>query len=43
MHGFVTLQAAGGFGLPRSVDATYARLITALDAAFATWSTDPSA
>ena len=38
MHGFVTLEAAGGFGLPRSVDATYARLIGALDAAFATWS-----
>src|SRR3984885_9850796 len=26
MHGFVTLEAAGGFGLPRSVDATYTRL-----------------
>jgi AcrR family transcriptional regulator len=38
MHGFVTLEAAGGFGLPRSVDTTYARLITALDATFAGWS-----
>lgn len=40
MHGFVTLEAAGGFGLPRSVDATYTRLIDALDTAFAAWSTD---
>lgn len=37
MHGFVSLEAAGGFGLPQSVDATYARLIGALDTAFATW------
>jgi AcrR family transcriptional regulator len=37
MHGFVTLEAAGGFGLPRSVDASYTRLIDSLDAAFATW------
>lgn len=37
MHGFVSLEAAGGFGLPRSVDATYGRLIGALDIAFATW------
>jgi hypothetical protein len=26
-----------GFGLPRSVDATYTRLIGSLSAAFATW------
>jgi hypothetical protein len=37
MHGFVSLEAAGGFGLPRSVQDTYARLIGALDIAFATW------
>jgi AcrR family transcriptional regulator len=37
MHGFVTLEAAGGFGLSRSVDATYTRLIDSLDTAFATW------
>ena len=40
MHGFVTLEAAGGFGLPQSVDATYTRLIDALDTAFAAWSTN---
>jgi AcrR family transcriptional regulator len=37
MHGFVTSEAAGGFELPRSVDATYTRLIDSLDTVFATW------
>lgn len=40
MHGFVTLEATGGFGLPQSVDSTYTRLIDALDTAFAAWSTN---
>ncbi len=42
VHGFVTLEAAGGFGLPQSVDATYDRLIDALDTAFATWAAAPA-
>jgi len=37
VHGFVTLEATGGFGLPRSLDATYTRLIDSLDTAFRTW------
>jgi hypothetical protein len=37
MHGFVGLEAAGGCSLAQSVDATYARLIGALDTVFATW------
>jgi len=31
MHGFVTLEHAGGFGLPQSVDETFSRLIDGLD------------
>jgi hypothetical protein len=31
LHGFVTLEAGGGFGLPLSVDDTFARLVDALD------------
>jgi AcrR family transcriptional regulator len=27
LHGFVSLEAAGGFGLPRSLDHSYARLV----------------
>jgi AcrR family transcriptional regulator len=37
LHGFTTLEAAGGFGLPQSVDATFARLVDSLDATFARW------
>jgi len=31
LHGFVTLQAAGGFGMPRDVDRSFERMIEALD------------
>jgi AcrR family transcriptional regulator len=42
MHGFVALEAAGGFGLPRSVDASYHRLVDAFDTALTGWpATDP--
>jgi AcrR family transcriptional regulator len=37
LHGFVTLEAAGGFGLPRSVDATYDRLVDSLHTTFSAW------
>ena len=31
LHGFITLEAAGGFGLPQGVDDSYARLVALLD------------
>lgn len=31
LHGFVTLEAAGGFGLPRDVDRSFERLVELLD------------
>lgn len=37
LHGFVVLDAAGGFGLPRHVDRSFDRLVTALDAALSDW------
>ncbi len=37
LHGFTTLEAAGGFGLPQSVDHTFTRLIDSLDATFTGW------
>ena len=37
MHGFVALEAAGAFGLPQSVDASYHRLVDALDTALTAW------
>lgn len=39
LHGFVTLEAAGGFGLPRDVDRSFSRLVAALDTALAGWTT----
>jgi hypothetical protein len=33
-HGLASLEAAGGFGLPESVDVTFERMIDALDDAF---------
>jgi AcrR family transcriptional regulator len=37
LHGFVVLDASGGFGLPRHVDRSFDRLVTALDAALTDW------
>jgi hypothetical protein len=37
LHGFVALEAAGGFGLPQDIDRSFARLVDALDAAFRDW------
>lgn len=37
LHGFVALEAGGGFGLPRDVDRSFDRLVGALDTAFAGW------
>jgi AcrR family transcriptional regulator len=34
-HGMATLETAGGFGLPESVDVTFGHLVEALDAEFA--------
>ncbi len=38
LHGFVTLEAAGGFGLPVDIDRSFERLIGALTTALARWS-----
>jgi AcrR family transcriptional regulator len=43
MHGFVALEMAGGFRMPQSVDASYARLVDALDTALSGWPTGQSA
>jgi AcrR family transcriptional regulator len=42
LHGFVTLEADGGFGLPVDVDRSYDRLVTGLTTAFRTWGTTPA-
>ncbi|GAA1882775.1 TetR/AcrR family transcriptional regulator [Asanoa iriomotensis] len=37
LHGFVAIDAAGGFGLPQSVAASFDQLVEALDRALRTW------
>jgi AcrR family transcriptional regulator len=37
LHGFVALQAAGGFGMPQDVDRSFERMVDGLDAALRQW------
>ncbi|MDI1464992.1 TetR-like C-terminal domain-containing protein [Catellatospora sp. KI3] len=37
LHGFVSLELAGGFGLPQSVDHSFDRLVDGADAALRAW------
>ncbi|MER7439482.1 TetR/AcrR family transcriptional regulator [Micromonospora avicenniae] len=37
LHGFVSLEVAGGFGLPRDLDRSYDEMIASLDAALRGW------
>ncbi|WBB92903.1 TetR/AcrR family transcriptional regulator [Verrucosispora sp. WMMC514] len=37
VHGFVALEAAGGFGLPRELDRSFDQMISALGVAFSSW------
>lgn len=43
LHGFLSLEAAGGFGMPRAVDRSYDRFMTAFDAALDNWVRTPAA
>lgn len=43
LHGFVTLERMGGFGLPRDVDRSFERMVEMLDAAFRSWGPEGSA
>lgn len=37
LHGFIALEAAGGFGLPREIDRSFERLVTALIRSLEGW------
>jgi AcrR family transcriptional regulator len=39
LHGFVSLEMTGGFGLPADIDRSFDRLVTSLTDAMAAWST----
>jgi AcrR family transcriptional regulator len=42
LHGFVSLEAAGGFGLPVDIDRSFERLVAGLARAFEAWSDGPA-
>jgi AcrR family transcriptional regulator len=37
LHGFVALEAIGGFGIPQDIDRSFERLVEILDAALVNW------
>ena len=41
LHGFASLEVAGGFGLPRDVDRSFDRMVAALDVALRSWPSTP--
>jgi AcrR family transcriptional regulator len=43
LHGFVTLERLGGFGLPRDVDRSFERMVEMLDVTFRSWGPTGSA
>ena len=43
LHGFASLEGAGGFGLPQDVDRSFDRLVTAMDSALGAWPGSDSA
>jgi AcrR family transcriptional regulator len=42
LHGFITLEAAGGFGLPVDVDRSFDRLVRGLITALSNWTNAPT-
>ena len=39
LHGFAAIEAAGGYGLPHDVDASFERYVDTLDAGLRSWAT----
>lgn len=37
LHGFVSLELGGGFGMPQSIDASFDRLVAAINRALQAW------
>jgi AcrR family transcriptional regulator len=42
LRGFLALEAGGGFGMPRDIDRSYQRFITAFDTALGNWVGQPT-
>lgn len=41
LHGFISLEVNGGFGLPQDIDRTFDRLVASLDVALLAWPREP--
>ena len=42
LHGFITLESSGGFGLPVDIDRSFARLVNGIATAFSSWTSKPA-
>ncbi len=42
LHGFITLESGGGFGLPVDIDRSFQRLVDGVAVAFSSWIEEPS-
>jgi AcrR family transcriptional regulator len=42
LHGFVTLETGGGFGLPVDIDRSFERLVCGVVTALSTWTEEPA-
>ncbi len=42
LHGFITLETSGGFGLPVDIDRSFQRLVNGIATAFASWTGEPA-
>jgi AcrR family transcriptional regulator len=42
LHGFITLESSGGFGLPVDIDRSFERLVNGIATAFSSWTTEPA-
>ena len=43
LHGFITLESSGGFGLPVDIDRSFQRLVNGIATAFSSWTTGSGA
>ncbi len=42
LHGFITLESSGGFGLPLDIDRSFQRLVNGIAMAFCSWTEEPA-
>ncbi len=43
LHGFITLESGGAFGLPLDIDRSFEQLVNGISTAFSSWTSEPAA